>query len=396
MKKLITYLCCFIVFFIGLIVFPTSNFEGNASGVQKKGSICLNMIVKDESAVIEQCLNSVKKLIDYWVIVDTGSTDGTQQVIKRFLKDVPGELHERPWVNFEHNRNEALALAKKKAEYTLFIDADEVLHFSESFVRPDLTKDIYSIQTKQKDAGDYTKWFMVKNALKWKWRGILHETIVCDEAETKEMVRGVVNYSDTSLGARSKDPNKYLKDAIILEKGLEKEPNNSRYRFYLASSYLNAKEFYLALENYKKRTQMIGDDQGEVFVSQLMVACLQEACDMPSQIVVRSYLKAHQLNPNRAEPFFYLGVYYLNHNKPQLAYDAFKIAPTNLNPNDIDFVQTEIYEWRLSYMMVKAAYSLKKYPEMQKELQKIVESKTAPKDVLEESKKNLEILQAML
>jgi len=67
-------------------------------------TICLNMIVKNEGLVIEKWPGLVETLIDYWVIVDTGSTDGTQKVIKNFLKDVPGELHERPWINFAHNR----------------------------------------------------------------------------------------------------------------------------------------------------------------------------------------------------------------------------------------------------------------------------------------------------
>ena len=78
------------------------------------------MIVKNESPVIEKCLASVKGMIDYWVIVDTGSTDGTQQIIKNFMKDVPGKLYERPWVNFAHNRNEALDLARNKTDYAYF------------------------------------------------------------------------------------------------------------------------------------------------------------------------------------------------------------------------------------------------------------------------------------
>ena len=68
------------------------------------------MIVKNESKVIRRCLESVLPLVDYWVIVDTGSTDGTQQIILECLKEVPGFLHERPWVDFSHNRNEAIAL----------------------------------------------------------------------------------------------------------------------------------------------------------------------------------------------------------------------------------------------------------------------------------------------
>ena len=56
-----------------------------------KNSVCLNMIVKNESKVILRCLESVKDIVDYWVIVDTGSTDGTQIIIQDYLKGIPGE-----------------------------------------------------------------------------------------------------------------------------------------------------------------------------------------------------------------------------------------------------------------------------------------------------------------
>jgi len=48
-------------------------------------TICLCMIVKNEAAVIERCLASVRPLIDTWVISDTGSTDGTQDLIRADL-----------------------------------------------------------------------------------------------------------------------------------------------------------------------------------------------------------------------------------------------------------------------------------------------------------------------
>ena len=102
---------------------------------KKKISLC--MIVKNESKVIERCLASILPVIDYWVIVDTGSTDGTQDKIKKFFDNVgiPGELHERPWKNFGHNRSEALELAyaNKDIDYCLMIDSDEVLVFDPGF-----------------------------------------------------------------------------------------------------------------------------------------------------------------------------------------------------------------------------------------------------------------------
>ena len=55
-------------------------------------SVCLNMIVKNEKRVIQECLLSVKPLINYWVIVDTGSSDGTQNIIKRTMQGLPGEF----------------------------------------------------------------------------------------------------------------------------------------------------------------------------------------------------------------------------------------------------------------------------------------------------------------
>src|SRR5271154_3365703 len=107
-------------------------------------TICLNMIVKNESHVIRRCLSSLKHLIDYWVIVDTGSTDGTQKTIEEYLYEIPGELHERPWVNFGHNRNEALDLARGKCDYILLMDADEQMRYEvPDYKFPLLEKDFY-------------------------------------------------------------------------------------------------------------------------------------------------------------------------------------------------------------------------------------------------------------
>ena len=90
----------------------------STNNAKKTKTITLCMIVKDEARVIERCLASVLPLIDYWVIVDTGSTDGTQEKIRKFFENVgiPGELHERPWKDFGHNRSEALELARSKAD----------------------------------------------------------------------------------------------------------------------------------------------------------------------------------------------------------------------------------------------------------------------------------------
>ena len=81
-------------------------------------TIALVMIVKNEAKCLERCIESVRPIVDEFVIVDTGSTDGTQDIIKKY-----GKLYEIPFVNYVETKNHALSLAK--SDYILFMDADE-------------------------------------------------------------------------------------------------------------------------------------------------------------------------------------------------------------------------------------------------------------------------------
>jgi glycosyltransferase involved in cell wall biosynthesis len=96
--------------------------------------LCLNMIVRDEAPVIERCIRSVLPHIQCWAIVDTGSSDGTQAIVRGLLGGLPGELIERPWVDFATNRNQALELARGYGDYALIMDADDALEGARAFV----------------------------------------------------------------------------------------------------------------------------------------------------------------------------------------------------------------------------------------------------------------------
>jgi glycosyltransferase involved in cell wall biosynthesis len=144
-------------------------------------SICLNMIVRDEAAVIERCLASVRAYIDYWVIVDTGSVDDTPARIASALAGVPGELHHRQWRNFGHNRTEALQLAQGKADYLLFLDADETLGAADGAAWPALTEPAYSLQARFAELR-YDRVSLVSTALPWRWEGVLHEYLEAGRA----------------------------------------------------------------------------------------------------------------------------------------------------------------------------------------------------------------------
>jgi glycosyltransferase involved in cell wall biosynthesis len=172
--------------------------------------ICLNMIVKNEAKVIVRCLESVKPLVQAWTIVDTGSTDGTQAIIRSVMKDVPGELYERPWKDFGHNRTEAIELARnhtKPGDYLLVLDADDQILVPPRYSWPKLTKDCYELHVE--DAGtSYERLHLFRADLDFRYVGVLHEVLHTPPGSTRGRLTDVV-YKRTGGGARSVNPNKY-------------------------------------------------------------------------------------------------------------------------------------------------------------------------------------------
>jgi glycosyltransferase involved in cell wall biosynthesis len=326
-----------------------------------RASVCLNMIVKNESKVIVRCLDAVRALIDHWVIVDTGSTDGTQSLIRDTMAGIPGELHERPWRNFGANRSEALELARGKADYTLIVDADEVLDVSPDFAPPPLTHDAYQLKTELRDLA-YYRTELIRSSLPWRWEGVLHEYLECAAPFTQAKLEGIVNRPHTD-GARSADPRKYEKDAELLEQALRSEPDNRRYRFYLAQSYRDAGRPDKALEHYRRRADAGGWEE-EVWYSLFQVARSSEWLERPEAEVVMAYLAAHEFRPTRAESLCELARYERLRKHYAQAYLFAKHAASIALPADILFVDASVYAWRARDEWSIAAYYVGRHDEV--------------------------------
>lgn len=310
---------------------------------KKRPTVCLNMIVKNESKVIKRCLESVLPIIDYWVICDTGSTDGTQKVIVDYMKDknIPGEIHEHEWVNFGHNREEALRLARFKADYVLFMDADDILHFDDDFKMPYLLHDCYLVLSKA-GTTEYLLTRLIKSSVNWHWHGVLHEYVNVEGPKQCALLKGV-EYIYICDGARANDPEKHEKDIKILLNALEKEPENARYTFYLAQTYASANRLEEALGIYSKRADMGGWDQ-EVFWAMVQIAQLKRALGYNDQSIEESFLKALKFRPSRPEPYLYLlseARLKKNFQKGyELGREAIKMPPSK----DVLFVEGSSYD----------------------------------------------------
>jgi glycosyltransferase involved in cell wall biosynthesis len=323
--------------------------------------LCLSMIVKNESHIILECLKSVYKEIDYWVIVDTGSTDDTKEIITNFFKEknIPGELHERPWVSFGHNRTEALELCKDKAEFVFMIDADDYLVGSLNFVsEPDV--DGYIVRLGREE---FSWWrsqiFRIESG--WRYVGVLHEYAACDKPNpTLKRLEGDYRIVARTMGARNLNitpVEKYTKDAEVLEKALETEPGNVRYQFYLAQSYFDSQQFEKAEQAYIKRVEMGGWPE-EVFYSLYRIGICKAMTNQPWNDILEAFLEAHNSRPNRAEPLFHIAqIYRMKFNKPALAYLFAKMAAEVPYPaQDILFVPDIVYKFGILDEVAATAY----------------------------------------
>jgi len=354
------------------------------------------MIVKNETAVIERCLRSVRPFIDCWSIVDTGSTDGTQRLIAKSLVGIPGELHERPWKDFGHNRTEALELARTWGDYSLVIDADETFEVPSGFALPKLTADGYfTIHRGSNSSVAFERLQFLKTDAHWRYEGVLHEVAVCDGAYRTEVLRGplCVGHFDSARN-QGDSKQKYAKDAAVLEQALEREPDNARYRYYLARSYRDAGMPEQALENFAKRADMGGWDE-EVWHSLHMMGIVAGELNK-YHTAVAAQLRAHQLRPQRAEALCALAQLHRTREEHQLSYVFARQAVRIPRPDDRLFVDDSVYAWRALDELCIAAYWVGEYEESRKAAEELLQRPGVPADERPRIEKNLRFAEQKL
>ncbi|MEU6574000.1 glycosyltransferase family 2 protein [Streptomyces sp. NPDC046805] len=359
-------------------------------------TVCLNMIVKNEAHVIRRCLESVRPLVDTWVILDTGSTDGTQDVIRETLADLPGSLHESPWKGFDQSRTEAIDLARDRADYLFFIDADDLIETDPGFTRPELTHDCYDFEVRH---GSIVHWraAMVSTRLPWRWVGVLHEYLECDTKYDRATFEGarmmIVGGGGRLQGSQRQ---KYLRDAAILKDGLAKEPDNARYAFYLAQSWRDAGESAKALAAYDRRAAMGGWVE-EAYCARLYAARL--AVDLKRRMpeVIARYLDTHEYRPVRAEPLGELArLCRTNGERWPLAYMFARRAVEIPQPADILFLEHSWYTWRALDELAVASYWVGEYRESLETCEKLLDGGHLPEAQRERVIANRDFAQAKL
>jgi len=358
--------------------------------------LSLAMIVKNESHVILECLNSVYKMIDYWVVVDTGSTDGTQDIIKNFFaeKGIPGELHQQEWKGFGKSRTEALDLCKGKAEYAYMIDADDYVQ-GEFKLPPGNQIDSFALRLGREE---FSWWRnqIFKVDSDWEYVGILHEYAHCRGKEQPLIMKLEGNYRVVArtVGARNVGITaieKYSKDAETLEKALIDEPDNIRYIFYLGQSYFDSQQWEKAVEAYMRRAEKGGWGE-EVYYSLYRIAVAKAMLNRPWGEIMEAFLLAYNSRPIRAEPLYHIAqIYRTKFNLPAVAYMFAKAASEIPFPkDDILFVPDMIYNYAILDELAATAHAVGQFDLGYETCKKLLVENKVPKSEISRIQSNMQ------
>ena len=345
------------------------------------------MIVRNEMAVIHRCLESVRPYISHWTICDTGSTDGTPELIERFMakEGIPGQLFRDEWVNFGHNRSISMERERGTADYHLLLDADMVLRMEESGFHGPLTtlpnsgvgnnraehvfvglsEDAYLLRFE--GAIDYSVIRLVSDRHVWRYIGATHEYVFSDTAKPAAKLPGISVRHFEDGGSRF---DKYERDIRLLTeeyergikvhspvsadegrissgKGKDDAINLPRTMFYLAQSYRDSKQLETALDWYEKRVLMGGWEE-ETWCALYQLARIQQTLGSDWRVVLNSFLQAYNFRPRRLEAIYPIARFYREHQQWSLGYLFARLITEVEYPDDILFVERAVYEHLLA------------------------------------------------
>lgn len=323
----------------------------------------LAMIVKDEARGIVRTLESVRPILDRWTIVDTGSTDGTQDLIRGTMDGIPGELLEAPFVDFATTRNAALSALGTSVEFSLMLSGDERLEAASQLRRfceehEHESDGAYDIRV-EFGSTIYRAPRLARTSAHWRYVGRTHEVLVApDGSVPSRCVELAFIYHDGSGRTPLGQISRWERDKVLLEEDLNENPTNTRAMFYLAQTYECLGDYWNACKLYQRRNGC-GGFMEERFEATFRLARCMEKLGRKWKDVEETYLHAYSMMPHRAEPLLAIAEHWHAEGRWPLAHLYGSAAAALRYPTDDRlFVDRDAYEWRSARIASEAAMRL--------------------------------------
>ena len=270
------------------------------------GTISLALITKNEQENIQICLNNIGNLADEIVIVDTGSTDSTLEILK---KQSRVKLFQIKWENdFSKARN--FAIEQCAGDYILVLDADEYITFGkrnelEKVMSQNQIGRIKIVSKFKKDgeefeASSYISRFFPNSV---RYKGAIHEQL--DSTLPRVDMKLTVSHS----GYFDKD--KSARNIPILLQELEKHPNDAYFHYQLGKEYRLSKSFNESWDHLQKAYELV--KQHDAFYDQLILELLQTGKELVNKETITVIRENEQSLNNVTDFHFYKGLFYLDY-----------------------------------------------------------------------------------
>ena len=361
--------------------------------------IILNMIVKNESKIIERCLDTAR-WVDGFFISDTGSTDDTIEIIENWGKrnNKIGAVVKNEWKNFGHNRTEAILQAKEwcrqnnldlQKTYLLFLDAD--MMFAGECLRQSVhLSDVWDIR-QQNPAIVYANLRVVRASVDIVCKCPTHEYY---EIRTPNIVRKVFDGAAIDdIGDGGSKGDKTERDIRMLKEALTTDPKNCRYWFYLANSYRDCQDFHSAILAYHNRIDIGGWFEETYCALVYKGDCHYVLKQFPEAI--ECWLKAYDVDPKRGESLIRLSIHFRTIAQNQTAMIFIdKGLKLSLPTERQLFVEKTIYEYRFLYELSICAYYTDDSERGKIACSMLLENPHLPEPLVESTKKNLDFYMA--
>jgi glycosyltransferase involved in cell wall biosynthesis len=336
--------------------------------------LILNTIVKNESHCILKMLESAAKISDAIVIADTGSTDGTQDIIRKFgeEREIPTYVFERPFDDFEKSRNFGMQKARDVVQelgwnpndcWTWWCDADETIIVNDKFTKNQFVNDLYMINTYIGQM-KYTRNTFARVSKPFRFYGPVHEFIICEEKNITSGLAENVHVDVKMIGNswQGNIPAKYKSHAFVLEKYIDENRQDPRWIFYTAQSYHdsasvpdnkeeNEERLRRSIKYYRERVSRNDGYAEEIYYSQFRIGTIMRVLEEPWNLTHQELLKAYAIDPLRGESIKTIIDYYLQVGEWHMAYLYTKFAKVNFHgknpyPTRLLFVDEALYSWK--------------------------------------------------
>ena len=322
----------------------------------------LVMIIKDSGEPLQDVLESVKPYIDSWCILDTGSTDGSQEKVKNTLSSIPGKLHQEYFVDFSTTRNRAFKLAETsgiECEYNIVLDDSYILHGGDklrNMIREG-NSSAYSIMIRNKNVMyDSIRITKVSEKLKYKYR--VHENIIVSPKKLKMITDDDIYIEDMEYGLHTiRSSNRYKNDLTMLLQDHRENPKDMRIIFYVAQTYNKLGNHDKAIFFYNKRIQIDKkkDMSDEVYISYYNLGHIYKLLGDWNK-AQQHFMSSYNLRPYRAEPIYHITKYYFeNNNLDKSAVFLNNLIKLELPQLSVDTYEIEhrIYFYDIPYLLAE-------------------------------------------